>query len=323
MEEAVKGIVSNIVINVANIISGEKPNIQRQITSETLGKNNTSNHEEIYKRIEEKIGQYKKCTFGKINGSKTGVKHEGDEDVPIRNFSLLLTKGKERLQGQCKDCEKKRRQVRLNTSRNKFENKSFEEISKIYEKEYQKNTKECSNCKIEKKLEMFNLSPGMESGFHNHCKTCSISNAVGDRRIIYQPDGSFKYRKKNMKGMHDDHIFPISLGGSDNKENHQLLEASENIKKSNGLSHFKEISDIKPKMLSERYRDSLTKCKTINELKIHLSKRVNEDIEKRNKMNDNELKENYKNYFKKNNLRFNVDRSIEKFRDFCKKRNYN
>lgn len=145
-------------------------------------------------------------------------------------------------------------------------------------------------------------------------------SSTGDRIILYLPDGGdFKYNKKCF-GMHDDHIFPLSLGGSNNEINHQLLSSSENLSKSNSIE-FIDIKDINPNMLSSKCRDVLQSSNTIQELKISLTRLVYEDISQRNKLEDNELLAVYVDYFKFYNLNKNPFRAVKKFREFCKNRN--
>ena len=101
-------------------------NKQREV-SENLGKNITNKHELIYNFIEREIGKTKKCRFGHSRGSCTGVKHEGPEDVMIRNFELcsieinekggVVIKKGDGLQGFCKDCSSRRRRRRLEIAR--------------------------------------------------------------------------------------------------------------------------------------------------------------------------------------------------------------
>lgn len=60
---------------------------QRKV-NDKLGKNIVKDHSKLYSAIEINIGPFKKCTFGHVRGSKTGVKHEGDCNVSIRDFEL-------------------------------------------------------------------------------------------------------------------------------------------------------------------------------------------------------------------------------------------
>ena len=216
----------------------EKKHEQRKVNI-NLGKNISKDHDIIYKEIEIKLGCIKKCNFGHIKGSKTGIKHEGDTNVNIRNFELkgvkydkelnqiIFNKGSDGLQNFCKDCSKRRRKKRLDTQKEILKDKSKEEIYKYYINKYDKDTKTCSRCKNEINIIEFNISIGMECGLHNVCNKCSLEygNSTGDRWLIFLPDGNFYYNKstKNIDCLiHDDHIFPISLGGSNNKINHQL-----------------------------------------------------------------------------------------------------
>lgn len=315
-----------------------------------LGKNITKHHDIIYDEIEKKIGCTKKCNFGHKIGSKTGVKHEGDENVKIRDFELkgvkyddknkivVFDKGSDGLQGFCKICSKRRRKKRLETQKEILKNKSPEEVHKYYKDKYGKETKKCSRCNEELNIIEFNISIGMECGLHNICKKCSLEygNSVGDRWLIYLPDGTFNYNKNIKKSIssktkdesddennliiHDDHIFPISLGGSNNEINHQLLDSKKNISKSNNID-FENIQDIKNEMISERFQHLLMSSKNIYDLKIKLEKAIYDDILLRSKKSNDELEKIYDDYCKKYNLRRDIKRAVKKFRKFCEFRN--
>jgi len=161
----------------------------------------------------------------------------------------------------------------------------------------------------------------MECGLHNMCKLCSYEygSSVGDRWIIYMPDGNYKYNK-HSKNEHDDHIFPLSLGGSNEKINHQLISSTENLKKSNNILQFISIDKINPELLSSRYRNLLIETSNLNDLKILLNQYVYNDILFRSNLDDTELYNLYKIYCKKNNLRRDIDRAVKKFREYCKLR---
>ena len=315
---------------------------QRKV-NDKLGKNIVKDHSKLYSAIEINIGPFKKCTFGHVRGSKTGVKHEGDCNVSIRDFELkgiaydelsdkvVFEKGSDGLQGFCRVCSKKRRKSRIQSNKMEKGGKSFDEICEMYIQKYGIGTKKCSRCEIDKDIHDYNLSIGMECGLHNICKECAheYGSSIGDRWIIYLPDGVFKYNKKNTSNMHgssdmhDDHIFPLSLGGSNEEINHQLISSSENLSKSNSIDMFKEIADIDPKMLSSRYQHILSTAEynTIQDFKIRLTRAVYNDISERNKLSDVELFEVYDNYCKKNNLRCDVNRAVRKFKQFCVERN--
>ena len=301
---------------------------QRKV-SDTLGKNITEHHEEIYAHIEKNIGATKKCTFGRKRGSKTGVKHEGPEDVPIRDFELkgcsINENGKviinmgDGLQGFCRHCSCRRRKKRLEMSREKNKEGGYDK----YEKDYGKNTKECSSCKEEKNVrDHFKLSPGMECGIHNVCIECSraYGESMGDRMIKYRPDGNFKY-KKTEKNQHDDHIMPLAYGGTNEEVNHQLLSAKENLNKSSTIP-YKNVNEIPLENMCERWRPLLKKAKSENismtDFKSRISTAIAEEQKYIYSKTDAEIELYYKEYNKKNNRRVNPTRCVEKFKKYCK-----
>jgi len=301
--------------------------LKTRSVSETLGHNNTHHHEEIYREIERKIGPTVICNFGHIKGSKTGIKHEGPNLIPIRDYELngasIDSEGKIQikgtgLQGFCKTCSKRRRRVRLDMSRE--ENTGGYET---YKQKYGKDTHKCSLCKIEKIVEEnFKLSPGMECGLHNICNDCSrtYGESVGDRWIIYRPDGSFKYKKLG-DDQHDDHIFPLACGGSNEEINHQLLSARDNLEKSSTIQ-YTTVHEINPLLLSERWRPILIDGQKEN-IDIHMLESrlrnaiLREQIELYGK-SDEELLEYFEEYNRRWNCRKSSERAIQKFRKYCK-----
>lgn len=309
--------------NTTKIISKK----QRTV-SENLGKNNTFHHEKIYDFIEKNIGPTKKCNFGHKRGSKTGIKHEGPPNVPIREFPLKgcsvntnneikITNG-DGLQGFCINCDSRRRKKRLETCREK--NK---EGYDTYEKEYCKITKECSQCKRDKNVrECFKLSPSMECGIHNVCNDCSklYGESMGDRLIKYRPDGNFKY-KKTAENQHDDHIMPLAYGGTNEGANHQLIPAKENLSKSSTIQ-FENVNDIPNSLLCERWRHILEEAKkeniSITVYKSRISNAILEEQKYIYSMTDEEIKDIYKQYNTTNNRRVNTKRAVEKFKKYCK-----
>jgi hypothetical protein len=301
---------------------------KQRIVASNLGKNITSEHEQIYNYIESKNGQFKQCNFGHKRGSKTGVKHEGEENVPIRDFELrgcsitkmntVVIKDGSGLQGFCKDCSKKRRRRRLEMSREK--NKGGYDT---YEKEYGKTTKKCSLCNEDKNIRKhFKLSPGMECGIHNVCIQCSkiYGESMGDRMIKYRPDGNYKYNKKETH-QHDDHIFPLAYGGTHEEINHQLISSKENLTKSSTIP-FKNVMDINPLLLSLRWRPIIYEgqrekiCITI--LKSRLFNAIQEENKHIYSMKDSDIEKIYQDYNKKNNRRINTKRCVEKIKKYCK-----
>jgi hypothetical protein len=303
---------------------------KQRVVSKQLGKNITKDHDKIYSEIENRLGKTKQCTFGHTRGSKTGVKHEGCQDVPIRDFELrgaiivddvvVIEKG-DGLQGFCRKCSSTRRKARLASEKTEKKDKTPEQIYEMYTNKYGTDLKKCSRCDVNKPLCNFNLSIGMECGLHNMCKLCSCEygSSVGDRWVVYMPDGNYKYNKKSTND-HDDHIFPLSLGGSNEEINHQLISSTENLQKSNDISHFVSLDKINPEMLCSRYRNVLTEAADLSDLKIKLNQCIYKDLFERSKMTDEELYTLYKSYCEKNNLRRDVARAVKKFRDYCKMR---
>jgi hypothetical protein len=302
--------------------------IKQRDVSEKLGKNITNKHEIIYNFIEREIGKTKKCRFGHSRGSSTGVKHEGPEDVMIRNFELcsieinekgeVVIKKGDGLQGFCKDCSSRRRRRRLEIAREN--NKGGYDT---YEKKYGKNTKCCSICKEEKSIrENFILSPGMECGLHNICKECSTKygESMGDRLIKYRSDGNFKYKKRE-ENQHDDHIMPLAYGGSNKEINHQLISARENLSKSSTIP-YNNVNEIPLEQMCERWKPILEDAKkemiTITEFKSRISCAILEEQKKIYSMTDEEIEDIFKEYNKENNRRSNTKRCVEKFKVYCR-----
>ncbi len=300
----------------------------QRTVSKNLGKNNTADHEKIYDHIEKNSGATKKCTFGHKCGSKTGVKHEGPEDVPIRDYHLkgcsikngkVSIKSGDGLQGFCKHCERLRRSKRLEMSRENNKDGGYDK----YEKDYGKNTKKCSSCEQEKNVrDCFKLSPGMECGIHNSCNDCSraYGDSMGDRLIKYRPDGNFKY-KKTEKNQHDDHIMPLAYGGTNEEVNHQLLSSKENLNKSSTIP-YKNVNEIPLENMCERWRPLLEKAKSENISMTDFKSRIFTAIAEEQKYiyskTDAEIELIYKEYNKKNNRRVDPKRCVEKFKKYCK-----
>jgi hypothetical protein len=296
---------------------------QRHVST-LLGKNVTEKHEMIYNAIEERIGKTVPCRFGHVRGSKTGVKHEGPRDVPIREFELRqctidaegnIHIGGTGLQGFCKACSKRRRTVRLETSRT--QNKGGHET---YRRVYGKTTKTCSQCKEEKDVEThFTLSPGMECGIHNMCKACTATHgdSVGTRYIRYRPDGNFRY-KKTEKGQHDDHIVPLAFGGTNEEVNHQLISARANLTKSSTVP-FDTVHDIRTELLCERWRPILLRCQmehvSMTVFKSRIRQAMLDEQKALRALTDDALEQVFVEYNRKNNRRFNTKRCVRLFRN--------
>ena len=143
---------------------------------------------------------------------------------------------------------------------------------------------------------------------------------MGDRLIKYRPDGNFKY-EKTEENQHDDHIFPLVFGGTNEEINHQLISAKENLSKS-GTIPFENIMDINPLLLSSRWRPILEEGQRENISIVVLKSRLSDAIFAEQKriylMNDNEIETIFKEYNKNNNRRVNITRCVEKFKKYCK-----
>ena len=298
---------------------------QRKV-NEKLGRNQTKDHEELYRKVEEKIGYTKVCKFGLVRGSKTGVKHihtqtgkEEEEELPIRDFELHKESG---VQGFCRNCSTRRRKARIQNNRERNLKGGYE----LYIKEYGP-TKQCSICKKEKDAGSFNLSPSMKCGLHNMCKDCckNYGESVGDRWIRYLPDGNFKY-KKTEKDQHDDHIMPLAVGGSNEKVNHQLINSKENLEKSATIP-YENINDIPENQLCERWRsilrDSKVKGESVREFESKIRKAIYEEQTNRYKMSEKEHIQCLKDYNKRNNTRKDIRRAYKKFKEYYESRNLN
>jgi len=298
----------------------------QRTVSENLGRNRTRNHAELYAAVKERYGAIKICKFGLTRGSITGVKHintitgeEGPEELPIRDFELHTGTG---VQGFCRTCSKRRRRARIEQSREANLAGGYP----LYIEKYG-NTKICSRCKEAKDAHSFILSPSMECGLHNMCKSCCkiYGESVGDRWIRYLPDGNFKY-KKTGENQHDDHIMPLAVGGCDKKTNHQLLPGPENLAKSDSIP-YDAVYRIPENQICERWWPILRECKdddsTVKELECKLRKAIYDEQTKRYNMSDEEHIELLKVYNEKNNTRKSEERAHEKFKKYYETRYLN
>lgn len=299
---------------------------QRNHSNSILGKNNTKDHTKLYDHIEKTLNiSEKKC------GSCKEIKKIRDfrlYKIHCDSNGVIKCESNIPLQTLCLSCDNNHRKTRTKKCHDTYDPLSNEEIYQLFKDKKTLTgggeTKICSRCKENKKPEDFSISKGMECGLHNMCNLCGFEygESLGDRWIIYRPDGNFKY-KKTKKGQHDDHIFPLALGGSNSEINHQLIDGKINLQKSSKLE-FDDIMCINPQLLSERFRHILYECQcekvSIHDLEVKLRTAIyNEHMDLKCKT-DNELLEIFNEYNKQNNSRKNSSRAVKKFRQFIELR---
>jgi len=334
-----------------------------------VGLNISEQHQAIYHEIEtvlfkqnivgrgnepklKKIGGVvkAKCSRG-LAKNKYNHTHDGDRWLPIRDFAIALGNDT-KLQAACRVCDHNYRVLgRSMANRSKFEGKTSDQIRAMYRKEYPeaKGMKTCSReysggCLHPNgphlPAEQFNISKGMETGLHNHCKVCSkkSSGAVGDRFIHFLPDGRVinHQRPKGLSScamypnqggkkcsgiLHDDHIWPLAVGGSDRPANHQWLCETHNQSKSSSVdASITTVDKLKPEMMSDRFHKALETAqrKKTDIALFHQEMRatMTKERTKRASMSDSSLRKVFTDWKQKNNRKHDVDRAIRKAKGF-------
>jgi hypothetical protein len=280
------------------------PKKQRQ--TKNLGYNTAKTQDESYAAIETTTPTAK-CSDGR---------HEGERLLPVRQF--YLAKGGAAVQGACIVCQKNRRADRIKRAREKFADKSKEDIRALYKTTYGP-TKKCSKCLEEKDADEFPISLSMETGLHNHCIMCSIGTSQGNgglRDFIFMPDkDGLKYKKKAVceecggtNKLAVDHILPIAKGGTDCITNKQTLCVHCNSSKSANIRGIISLDNV-----CERYRGDDLDFKDTLALSRTLAKKVY-DFRKKS-IEDATLQDiqaRVKEYTKKHNMGHDLTRIVRK-----------
>ena len=335
-----------------------KPAKKKKHTRKGAGEIHTSEYPSIYAAIEAKNGPTARCGFG-ARGNVHNIVHEGNRQVPVRRFSLqfahierdektgewvIAGKG---LQPGCKVCERRWSMARRGGNKKAREGKSVEEIYAEYKEDYATDTYDCSNDQKcihpdgpTLPAEEFAIKRTENTGLDNRCKICRLGErSHGSRDIIYSADGNHQMKISGdstciredceEKPLEDDHIMAYACGGSNRKENHQLLCAAPHHEAKGVLldSSINSLDDIDEGMLCERYLPLLQQAKsegwTPEELRLELLAAVENFKKEKHQMSDEELLAHYEEWKTKNNRKHTAQRCVDLFRGYCEERGWN
>ena len=304
----------------------------KQRKTKNLGSNQANKHESVYSELISLGITQKKCSRSTESPHKKyHFVHEGDNPLSIREFNLQSS-SKDKLQPNCRNCEKKFRRGRINKNNEFYKNITTDEIYANYVKKYGVNKKVCGRCKIEKSPEEFPLSKTMESGLHNQCNECQINyrESISDRWIRFCPDGHTVNKPSDAEKCIDcgskenlqfDHKWPISKGGTDNIENIKVLCRQCNQSKKVSITEFKTINDVELRQICKRYHPVLKLAQvesiTIREFESKISGAVKEYLDWKCKLSEKKLKEHYMEHKNFNNRKHDIERAVIKYKGYC------
>jgi hypothetical protein len=306
--------------------------MKKQRQTNNLGNNQANKHELVYTELENKGIYKKKCSRSKVHPHpKYNFTHVGENPLSVREFNLQ-TSSKDGLQPNCRNCEKKFRRGRIEYSKNIYEKMTVQEIYGNYATKYGQDLKVCGTCHKSKKPSDFPISITMESGLHNMCFSCqkSYTESVGDRWIKFLPDGHTKNKPSksdfcvncsSTRKLQFDHKWPLAKGGTDHADNIKVLCQKCNSAKKTDISEFKNINEITPKHICNRYHDILKNSKqnkaTVRQFEITISAAVQNYLDWKCSLTEPELLKHIKEHKETNNRKHSLERAVKKYKKYC------